>query len=682
LYEDPKNRFTSIAFSEDGKSVALGDYAGNVELREMATMKKLKTIAVITKEDFQVRSIALHTAGHLVASGDSSGHISIHNIDTCAQIMRHQVEGGGLISSLTLSSSGDRLAAVTLSEVNVGRTGARTPRAEIIVLDVKNEKNIFGTGLHGSWPSLGMTQACVAYRPDGTLMVAGETSGAVAEFPNGRSTHYVSVETFPFNPDFSVTPSNSARCLLSLPRYSSITAMGLSRYGYKLAIACRLRYGENEVRFLNLLTTEETNKIALGQLDDGIIFDVKFAPDGMRFAAGYYGLRFWDVGANHEPIPTARRERSSRIAISGNAERVAVFEKKKASDLTINQPDEVEVWSAINGKSSLVLGPKSSVVSMGHNTDGSVLAIGSLDGNVMVSYTDRGSDRLSFKAHEGSVSAVAVDRAGERIATSTWKQQSNKSELRLWVSEGGKERLIDTEEYDGEIARLAFDASGARLAIAFGRLDAERERFVDGNAWVRVITSNQSFGPFPLRTEERALNATPLKPTRGTALLDPAPVGVYPGSGLTTPTLSHDGHLLAFGGAVWNVDVQKVAFAIEGNPTCFAFSQDGRRLASGDWYGAVRVWDVRTGEETLALQEIDVSELGQVMIGVGFSDDGRRLIGFLQNAIVSWNTADRADQSRHQNASPVLKHQVKNVQSGLLRFEGQTDFLNVRSSNK
>jgi WD40 repeat protein len=58
----------------------------------------------------------------------------------------------------------------------------------------------------------------------------------------------------------------------------------------------------------------------------------------------------------------------------------------------------------------------------------------------------------------------------------------------------------------------------------------------------------------------------------------------------------------------------------DGLVRCLAFSPDGRRLATGDAEGAVKLWDVRTGLEVLSLQAHD-----RAVNGVAFSPDGRLL---------------------------------------------------------
>ena len=73
---------------------------------------------------------------------------------------------------------------------------------------------------------------------------------------------------------------------------------------------------------------------------------------------------------------------------------------------------------------------------------------------------------------------------------------------------------------------------------------------------------------------------------------------------------SPDGKRLAsanLGGAVkvWDAGTGQETLALEGHADgvwCVAFSPDGQRIASGSGDGTVKVWDAATGRETLTLK--------------------------------------------------------------------------------
>jgi WD40 repeat protein/serine/threonine protein kinase len=64
-----------------------------------------------------------------------------------------------------------------------------------------------------------------------------------------------------------------------------------------------------------------------------------------------------------------------------------------------------------------------------------------------------------------------------------------------------------------------------------------------------------------------------------------------------------------------------------------AFSPDGRRIASGDWVGTVKVWDVGSGQEILTLKGHT-----RGVNSVAFSPDGRRIAsGGADNTVKVWD---------------------------------------------
>lgn len=74
-----------------------------------------------------------------------------------------------------------------------------------------------------------------------------------------------------------------------------------------------------------------------------------------------------------------------------------------------------------------------------------------------------------------------------------------------------------------------------------------------------------------------------------------------------------------------------------------AFSPDGKRLASGQWNGMVRLWDVATGS---ALQTL---ENDGYVSDVAFSPDGKRLASASGEGIIKlWEVAERVRESALQ----------------------------------
>ena len=74
------------------------------------------------------------------------------------------------------------------------------------------------------------------------------------------------------------------------------------------------------------------------------------------------------------------------------------------------------------------------------------------------------------------------------------------------------------------------------------------------------------------------------------------------------------------------------------------FSPDGRRIATASWDGTVKIWDVATGQETLALQAN-----GKPVHTVVFSADGLRLAAAnSEHAVWIWDATPLTPERRDE----------------------------------
>ena len=55
------------------------------------------------------------------------------------------------------------------------------------------------------------------------------------------------------------------------------------------------------------------------------------------------------------------------------------------------------------------------------------------------------------------------------------------------------------------------------------------------------------------------------------------------------------------------------------------FSPDGRRIVTGGYDGAVRIWDVGTGRQIGPPHRVHEHDKTEIIMDVAFSPDGRRL---------------------------------------------------------
>ena len=96
---------------------------------------------------------------------------------------------------------------------------------------------------------------------------------------------------------------------------------------------------------------------------------------------------------------------------------------------------------------------------------------------------------------------------------------------------------------------------------------------------------------------------------------------------------------------VWDVATGQQKIALEGHPgwlTSVAFSPDGTKIASGAFDRTPKIWDVTTGRELLSLKAGGGDESGNIGFST-FSPDGKLVVGGEVDRIRFWNAETLAE---------------------------------------
>jgi serine/threonine-protein kinase len=225
---------TATAFSPDGKTLAVGDRAGQIDLWDLTSQPPA---ALDDPQGAQVEAVAFSPAGKILATGDSAGITYLWDAATGKQLAALPDPGSKGVNTLAFSPDGSTLAAgdyngtAYLWQVS---TGAR---------------------LH-AFPMPSDVLA-VAFSPDGSTLAAGDYNGTAYlwQVSTGRVVARLSapgaIEALAFNPDGRTLATGDEngntylwqlsddRQVQILPSTGVVWAVGFNPTGTQLAVGDR-----------------------------------------------------------------------------------------------------------------------------------------------------------------------------------------------------------------------------------------------------------------------------------------------------------------------------------------------------------------------------------------------------------------------------------------------------------
>lgn len=260
----------------------------------------------------------------------------------------------------------------------------------------------------------------------------------------------------------------------------------------------------------------------------------------------------------------------------------------------------VRIWNASDGALALRVDQHAGAVAdVAWSADESELATCAADGAVRI-FDRRGEKRVEFRVIEGPLTALAWSDDGARIAVGTPE---------------GAVRVLDAR------SGLALETLAGHTGMITALLDGDENGFtsasLDGDVRsfrVTGVVDLVRFGRAGARALARADTLLAIARDDGTVELVDA----------RGPTLER------------TLDAGQAALAC-------AFSADGRRLATGNGDGSVRLWDVASGDLLLVLRAHPGGATA-----LAFTADGRRLVtGGADKSVRVWETdADAAERAQ------------------------------------
>ena len=444
---------SAMAFSPDGKTIAIEGLQFPMRLRDVATRRPVGP--PFRGGDSVAESLAFSGDGKILAGGDAVGKIWLWDVATGRRLgPAIRAFDAATADSVTLNNDGSLLAAGGGSEVQLWDVATRRPLGPPLEDDAPEGHVAFsadgkalaytgedgqvhfwdpapGRALDRPLPQRGPVDS-VAFSPDGKLLAAVDEDVTLWDRATGRA-----VDRF---------------------EGINLTALSFSPDGSLLAVAG----WNNEIRFYDVAARRLLpQRLLFGEVP---VFGLAFSPDGRQVAGASDQVEIRDVRTG-QPVgePFEGVEKANSVAFSPDGKRLAAAEN-----------DRAVIWDLAT-RDRLTL-PASVVQSVAFSPDGTILATGGLVGRLWDTATGR---PLGQPLRGDTVmESVAFTPDGKTLATGD-------ADVRLW-DVGSRRELGPPLTSIDFVSSVAFSPDGKQLAAGGFRTD---RRPFDGPGALRLWDS-------------------------------------------------------------------------------------------------------------------------------------------------------------------------------------------------
>lgn len=419
-----------------------------------------------------------------------------------------------------------------------------------------------------------------------------------------------------------------------------------------------------------------------------IITSLTFSPDGKLMASGGgmdRRVALWDVTTGKE-LRALRGHSGCVMALcfspDGKMLASGVDNVFLAEDLNrLKGKPEVKIWDVASGKEihSIESRP-GEVASISFNSDGTILSVGSWDGDIRLWDTAAWKMLRILKGHRGIIKSMLFSMDGKTLTS-----YSSAGEIKLWNIASGEEILSRTGlasynlSSDGKMLAIKDAETLEILDIITGKslttLKFHSEKsdmlFLSPNGKIMANISKEPITFFDMATGKQiySLNASyPLSFSADGKTLAIAPpianqsIGVETGatkicdavsgkvlkklggysSIVSSVSVAPNGETMAVGShwgpiKLWNLSMNKGVRTLKGNSAVVfssCFSSNGRLMASRSQDNIIRLWNVISGKEIRKIAGLKGGD------SLALSLDGKMIAGGdADHHVRVWDTA-------------------------------------------
>lgn len=559
----------SLAFSPDGKILAISDYRNTIQLMDIQTREK---ILIINDESVHVfRVLAFSPDGKILASGSTNGTIKLWNLKT-RKLLKNLPGHTNWVNSVAFSPDGKILASGS-SDSTIKLWEVATGECSITLSEHTDCVHSVAFSSQGILASGSRDKTIKLWKIDKTESLETFTE------------HEEAVYTVTFSPNSEILASGSGdstvklwnienkRYLTTLKRHNNIVSSVvfssdgkiLASGGYDTNIQLWDIQDVQDNKNINPITTLEGH--------NNWIRAIAFSPQGEMLASGdaESTIKLWnlqDISNVHCRTPWQGHTSEIRtVAFSPKGNILASGSSDKLVRLWDVNDVNQDVNKDVNNSQPIVTfsGHTDIVYSVAFNSQGTILASGSADCKIKL-WNVKTRKCVNLLGHENHVRSVAFSYQSQNLASG-----SRDCSVKLWDISSEKSEIL-LQEYTDRIDCIAFHPHQEILSYGI----------YNGN--VKLWDLNNSKYLPSLEGHSKRINSVAFHP---------------------------EGNILASASSdntvkLWNILTCECLAILKGHTNLVrsvAFNPEGNILASGSSDGTVRLWDLISYETINILEE-------------------------------------------------------------------------------